>query len=129
MKDSLRDYAIPRALSDIVSDAAELLQAELRLAKAEISSGISAKLQAAVWFGVVAILAIVSFTFLAAAVALAISTTGIGLHWACLIVASVMGILALGAVVIARSLLARNLMPERAIRQVQKDIRTVQERV
>ena len=91
MKDSIRDYAIPRALSDVVSDVAELFQAEFRLAKAEISSGISAKLQSAIWFGVVAILTIVSFTFFAAGVALAISSTGIGLHWACLMVATGMG--------------------------------------
>jgi VIT1/CCC1 family predicted Fe2+/Mn2+ transporter len=129
MKDNIRDYAIPKALSEVVSDVAQLFQAELRLAKAEISSGISAKLQSAIWFGVVAILTIVSFTFFAAGVALAISSTGIGLHWACLMVATGIGILALGAVAIARSLLARNLIPERTIRQVQKDIQTVQERV
>lgn len=129
MKASIRDYAIPRALSDVVSDVTELLQAELRLAKAEISSGISAKLRSAILFGVVAVMATVSFAFFAAGIALAISSTGIGLHWACLIVAAGIAVLALVAAALARSLLTRNMMPERAIRQVQKDIQTVQERV
>ena len=48
--DRLKDTALPHALSDAVGDLADLVQKELRLARAEISEKISAKLNAAFGF-------------------------------------------------------------------------------
>ena len=45
----LRASALPRALSDIVVDVADLVQKEMRLARAEIGDKLSNKLRAGAW--------------------------------------------------------------------------------
>ena len=43
----VKNAALPHALSDVVGDLADLLQKEVRLARAELSANIGDKLQAA----------------------------------------------------------------------------------
>jgi len=48
MADHLKNSALPRALSDVVSDLADLFQKEIRLARAELSEKLSLKIRAGV---------------------------------------------------------------------------------
>ena len=45
----LKNATLPHALSEVVSDLADLFQKELRPAKAEISAKITTKLSAGIW--------------------------------------------------------------------------------
>ena len=58
MAESLKNTALVGAFSDVVGDFADLLQKEMRLAKAELSAKLSAKLRAGVWMSVAALLGI-----------------------------------------------------------------------
>ena len=83
-----RDSALPRALSDVLSDFADLFQKELRLARAELSSKLSIKLRAGIWLATAAGLALVVVILLAQALVLWIAATfTITVHLSCLIVA------------------------------------------
>jgi hypothetical protein len=53
----LKDSTLPHSLSEVVADLADLFQKELRLAKAEISSKISTKINAGIWTSAAAVLA------------------------------------------------------------------------
>ena len=54
----LKNQALPRALSDVVADLADLFQKELRLAKAELSEKLSIKAWAGVWMAAAAFFAL-----------------------------------------------------------------------
>ena len=54
MADHLKNSALPRALSEVVSDLADLFQKEIRLARAELSEKLSLKIRAGVWISVAA---------------------------------------------------------------------------
>jgi hypothetical protein len=47
--ESLGNTGLVRALSDVLGDLSELVQKEIRLAKAEVTENISFKLKASVW--------------------------------------------------------------------------------
>ena len=56
----LKNQALPRALSDVVADLADLFQKELRLAKAELSEKLSIKAWAGVWMAAAAFFALLA---------------------------------------------------------------------
>ena len=56
----LKDTTLPQALSEVVGDLADLFQKELRLARAEISAKISAKLEAGVWMAAAGVLGLIT---------------------------------------------------------------------
>src|SRR3954469_21830306 len=85
--DQLKNATLPRALSEVVADLADLFQKELRLAKTEISQKISTKLQASIWFVVAGVLGVLGGLVLIEALVFGIASFGIALHWSCLIVA------------------------------------------
>ena len=56
----LKNQALPRALSDVVADLADLFEKELRLAKAELSEKLSIKAWAGVWMAAAAFFALLA---------------------------------------------------------------------
>jgi membrane protein YqaA with SNARE-associated domain len=125
----LRDSALPRLLSDVVSDLADLLQKEIRLARAEISSKLSLKLRGGIWMIVAAFLAAVVFLLLVEAAVFGIASRGIALHWSALIVAAALAVIAAIAFAFGRRAMAEELAPERTIQQVKRDIAITKERL
>jgi uncharacterized membrane protein YqjE len=123
----LRNATLPRVLSDVLSDLTDLAQKEMRLAKAEVSENISRKLAGGIWLGVAAILALVALFILLQAVIFAIASYGVSTHWACLMVAGVVAMVAAGAFFKGRTDAQADLVPDRAINQVKRDIATVKE--
>jgi hypothetical protein len=125
----LKNSTLPRTLSEVLADLADLVQKEIRLARAEISAKLTTKIQGGVWLGAAAFLGLIAALQLVYAVVYGIASFGIALHWSYLIVAVVLGILAAGAFMKGRSDLAEDLVPGRAIHNVKQDISTAREQL
>ncbi|MBX9775743.1 MAG: phage holin family protein [Xanthobacteraceae bacterium] len=125
----VKDAALAHAVSDVVSDLADLVQKELRLARAEISDKIATKLQAGIWMSAAGVLALIAILFGLQAVVFGIASYGIAMHWACLIVAGALAAIAGIAFLKGRSDAQEELTPDRTIRQVKRDISTVKEQL
>ena len=130
MADHLKNSALPRALSDVVADIADLFQKELRLARVELSTKLSMKLRAGVWMAIAAALGIVALVLVVQALVLGLAASlEIALHWSCLIVAAMFGILAVAVYGKAQADNREDLTPNRTIRQVKRDIEEVKEQL
>jgi hypothetical protein len=125
----LKDSALPRALSDVIADLADLLQKEMRLARAELSSKLSLKLRGGVWVASAGMLALIAGLLVIEAAVFGIASFGIAPHWSCLIVAAILVVAAAIAYALGRSDLAAPLTPDRSIRQLKKDVTTAREQV
>ena len=124
-----KQATLPRVLSTVVSDLADLVQKEFKLARTEIIEKISTKLQASVWMAGAAILGLIALVLLIQAAVFAIASSGIAMHWSCLIVAGLVAILAAVAFFKGRSDAKEELTPTRTISQVKRDISTAKEQL
>lgn len=118
---------LARALSDVVVDFADLVQKEMRLARAELTEKLSNKLRAGVWLGSAFALAFLSVVLALQALVLWIATLGFSLAGACVVVAGVLAALAVVAFWAGRADATENLAPERTIRQFNQDMRETKE--
>ena len=96
--DRLRDLMLPNAFSNALSDIAVLFQKELQLAKAEFSSKLTTKLRGGVWMLAASALFLLAGAIFSEALVIWITTFGIALHVACLIVAAVLLGLSFGCI-------------------------------
>jgi hypothetical protein len=130
MADHLKNSALPRALSDVVSDLADLFQKEIRLAKAELSHKLSLKIRAGVWISVAAGLGLVAALVLVEAMVFGIAAAfGIALHWSCLVVAALFAAAAAAAYAKGSADDQEELYPSRTVEQVKQDIATAKEQL
>jgi len=125
----LKDTSLSHAVSDVVGDLAELFQKELRLARAEISQKISAKLQAGVWMGIAAGLGLITAIVAVQALVFGIASYGIALHWSCLIVAGVFACLAALVFFKGRAKAEEEFTPARTLHNIKRDIKTAKEQL
>jgi uncharacterized membrane protein YqjE len=125
----LKNQALPRALSDVVADLADLFQKELRLAKAELSEKLSIKAWAGVWMVAAAFFALFAVTLVVQAAVFAVATFGFAMHWSCLIVATVLAAVGAAAFAKGRADAAEDLTPNRTIHQVKQDIAIAKEQL
>jgi hypothetical protein len=125
--DQLKNAALPRALSDALADVADLIQKELRLARAELSKQFATKLQGGVWIAAAGVLGLVALLLLVLALVHGIASFGIALHWSYLIVAVVVALVAALAFFRGRSDIREPLTPERSIRSLKNDISAAKE--
>ncbi|MFL6799724.1 MAG: phage holin family protein [Xanthobacteraceae bacterium] len=123
----LRAATVP--FSEVAADLADLFQKELRLARAELSDKLSHKVSAGIWMSVAGVLGLVAALVLIEAAVFAIASFGIALHWACLIVAAILGALAAGFYFKGKSDAREELTPARTIHQVRRDIATAKEQL
>jgi hypothetical protein len=120
--------SLPNAFSKVVTDLADLMQKEMQLARAELSEKLSISIRAGVWMSAAAVLAIASGFLIVQASVLGLSaTTGIALHWSCLIVAAVLAAAAGAGFSKGRADVPEQLTPDRAINQVKQDIAVAKE--
>ena len=129
MADRLKDTALPRALSDVVSDVADLFQKELRLARTELSEKLSNKLRAGIWMSASAAFGGAAALLILQALVFAIASYGIAMHWACLIVAAALAALGGFAFAMGRADAVEDLTPTRTIHQVKQDFATAKEQL
>jgi hypothetical protein len=125
--DRLKDGSLPDALSSVVGDLADLFQKEMRLARAELSAKLATKLQAGVWMSAAGVLGLVAALLVVQAAVFGIASYGIALHWASLIVAGAVAVLAAAFFLKGRSDAKEELAPTRTINQVKRDIATAKE--
>jgi len=120
--------SLPNSFSKVITDLADLMQKEMRLAQAELSEKLSISIRAGVWMSAAAVLAIVGVFLIVQAIVLGLSTaTGIALHWSCLIVAAVLAAAAGAGFSKGRADVPEQLTPDRAINQVKQDISVAKE--
>jgi hypothetical protein len=120
MNERLKDSLLIGTLSDVVEDVTDLLQKEVRLAKAELSEKISIKLRAGLWMSITGVLGICAGLVIIEAAIFAIASYGLALHWSCLAaVAYAMGSADTRA----------SVTPTRTLHQVQRDISAAKEQL
>jgi len=130
MADHLKNSALPRALSEVVSDLADLFQKEIRLARAEISEKLSLKIRAGVWISIAGVLGLIAALVLVQAMVFGIAAGfEIALHWSCLIVAGLFAAVATAAYAKGSANNKDDLYPGRTIQQVKQDIATAKEQL
>jgi hypothetical protein len=128
-REQFSQASLPAAFSEVLGDLAELFQKELRLARAEFSSNVSAKFRGAVWLGLAILLGLSAFALLLGAFVVWITTFEVSLHIAFLIVAAVVVILTALAYFIGRNEIQADLIPSRTLSQVKHDIETAKEQL
>jgi cytochrome c biogenesis protein CcdA len=128
-RERLRQPSLPEALSDTLSDFADLFRKELQLARAELSSNVSTKLRGGVWLGIAGLFAVLALTLTLGGLVAWITTFNVSLHVSFLIVAAGVGIVAVLAYFAGRSEAQAELTPSRTIRQVKQDIETTREQL
>jgi Putative Actinobacterial Holin-X, holin superfamily III len=118
---------LTRTLADVFGDFSDLMQKEIRLARAEISETIAGGLQAGISFVLAGMLGFTAFLALIEAGVFALSAYAhLALHWSCLIVAGILAAAAGVAFAFGRS---RKLAPDRSIKQITNDVSAVKEQL
>jgi hypothetical protein len=120
---------VTRALSDLLADLSDLVQKEVRLAKAEIGEKITSRLQASAWMAAAGLIGIVALLLVVEAAVFALVAFGLQPYWACLLVAVVLAAGAAAAFFHGRSMANDELTPTRTVKQVSEDIRTAKEQL
>jgi Putative Actinobacterial Holin-X, holin superfamily III len=120
--------SLPNAFSRVITDLADLMQKEMRLARAELSEKLSITIRAGVWMSVAAVLAILAALLVVQACVLGLSAaTGIALHWSSLMVAALLAAGGGAAFAKGKADVPEQLAPDRAIHQVKQDIAVAKE--
>jgi hypothetical protein len=125
----LKDATLPHALSDVVTDLADLFQKEIRLARAELGNKLTIKFAAGVWMLAAGVLGLVAGLLVLQAAVFFIASYDIALHWSCLIVAGIVAVVAAGAYLKGRSDAREEVVPRRTLNQVKQDIAIAKEQL
>jgi putative superfamily III holin-X len=128
-RERLRKPSLPEVLSDALSDFADLFRKELRLAQAELSSNVSIKLRGSIWLAIAGLFALLALALILGGLVAWITTFDVSLHFAFLIVAAGVGLVAVLAYAAGRSEAHAELIPSRTISQVKQDIETTKEQL
>lgn len=119
--------SMSEAFSRVVSDLADLMQKEMRLAKAEIANKITLGFRAGIWMSVAAVFGIIALLLVVQACVFGLSAAaGLALHWSSLIVAVVLGAIAAASFAKGKAD-TPSLAPDRAVHQVKRDIALAKE--
>ena len=128
-RDRLRQPSLPEVLSEVLGDFADLFRKELRLARTELSSNVSAKLRGGVWLGISGLFGVLALALFLGALVAWVTTFDISLHIAFLMVAAGPASLAAFAYFVGRNEIQAELTPSRTISQVKQDIETTKEQL
>lgn len=127
--DAIRNSTLARTLADVLGDVSDLVQKEIRLARAEFTAKIGNGVQAGLWIIVAALLGFVAALLVIEAMVFALASFGIALYWACLLVAGVLALCGAAAFAYGRSTAHEILVPLRGTRQINEDIKTIKEQL
>jgi Putative Actinobacterial Holin-X, holin superfamily III len=127
--EQIKGAALPRAFAEVLADVADLIQKEIRLARAEISDRLSTKIAGGVWMAAAGVLGLVAILLLLEAIVFGIASLGLALHWSCLIVAAAIAIIAAIAFAKGRADVRSDMTPRRTIRSLERDISVAKEQV
>jgi len=127
--DAIRNSTLVRTVGDVLGDLSDLVQKEIRLARAEFTAKITGGVQAGLWMIVAAMLGFVATLLVTEAVVFALVSFGLAIYWACLLVAGVLAGCGAAAFAYGRSAANEILVPMRGTRQINDDIRTIKEQL
>jgi hypothetical protein len=125
----LQHSSLTRTLTELLGDLSDLVQKEVRLARAEVTEAITSGVQASVWMIAAAVLAVVAALLVVEAIVFGLASFGLALHWSCLIVAIALGAAAAAAFAYGRSVARNKVVPTRTVRQINEDIRATREQL
>jgi hypothetical protein len=129
MLDDLRNSGLGRTVSALFADLADLMQKEIRLARAEVTTKITGGLQAVVWMVAAGVLGLVTALFVLEGIVFMLIGWGVSPSLSCFLVAAVLAALTVVIAFYGRFLLAENLLPSRAARQISQDVKTAKEQL
>lgn len=121
--------AFLQSVAHLVGDVTNLVQKEIALARAEITTKVTQRIESVAWFAVAGILGFVVLLLIAQACVFALMAAGLAPVWACAVVAIAMAILAAAAFAYGRSTARDGALPQRSLQQISEDIRTVREQL
>jgi uncharacterized membrane protein YqjE len=125
--DRLKQLAFPQAVFELGANAADLIQKEIRLAREEISSNLAIKARATAWILAAGLLALFAALLIVQALVMGIASYGVAVHWACLIVAAVLLLLAALFFLKGRAGIATEILPARTMHQIKRAISDIKE--
>ena len=122
----IRQSAMGHAVGEVLQDVSELVQKELRFARAELSAKLDGVVRKVAWIFVAAVFAVMTLLVLVEAAILALADAGWALHQSCLIVGGALAVVALTAYLVGRA--ANNgALPSSTLQHLTRDIRTAKE--
>src|SRR4030088_496615 len=81
--DTLQNSTAARMIADLLGDLSDLVQKEIRLARAEVTDKITRRLEASVWFAVAGLLAFMALILVLEAIVFGLASQGLAQHWLC----------------------------------------------
>jgi Flp pilus assembly protein TadB len=114
-------------IAALFNDYSDLVQKEIRLARAEIVEAVTSQLRSGALMAAAGFLGLIAFLLIIEGIVFAIASAGLGLYWSCFLVALVLLVGAAGLYFYARSSTTKRPLLGRSIEQVRRDIRTVKE--
>jgi len=127
--DAIGNSTLARTLANVLADLSDLVQKEVRLARAEFTAKVTNGVQAGLWMIVAALLGFVAALLVIEAIVFALASFGLALYWACLLVAAMLVGCGAAAFAYGRSVAHEVLVPLRGTRQINEDIRTIKEQL
>ena len=124
--ETFADTALVREFRALMVDSSDLLQKEMRLARAELSERVALQVRAGIWFAIAGVLAFVILLLIVEAAVFGLASRGIDMHWSCLIVGGVLAVAAAIAYFAGRSVRA-DIKLARTTRQINETVRTAKE--
>lgn len=124
-----RPPSLSETLSDVMGDFADLFRKEVRLARAEIQSNLSAKLRGGVWLISAGVCGLLALALILGALVAWVATFDVSLHLAFFIVAIGVGVLSVVFFLVGRAEAKAKLAPSRTIEQIKQDIETTKEQL
>jgi len=128
-RERLRQPSLGETFSEVLNDFAVLFRKELRLARAELSSNLSAKLRGSIWFGLAGVFGLLALGLILGALVAWITSLGVSLHFAFLMVGAGVALFAAVAYFAGRNDAEAELTPSRTINQVKQDIEITKEQL
>jgi len=125
--EQFKQSSLACSISATLAGFSDLFQKELRLARAEMSEKLSAKVRGGIWMMAAGLFGLIALILLIQAAVFGIASFGIALHWACLIVGGVIGAAAAATYYRGRADLQEDLIPTRTINQVKRDLEATKE--
>jgi hypothetical protein len=121
--------AFLHTLANLVGDLTDLVQKEIALARAEITAKITERVEAAAWFAAAGLLGFIVLLLLVEAAVFGLVAVGLAPGWSCIVVAIATAALAGGAYFYGSAAVRSDARPNRSLRQINEDIRTVKEQL
>jgi len=126
--ESLRDSGLVRAATDLFADLSDLVQKEIRLARAEIVHKLSLNIRGGIFMAAAGVIGFLAVIFVLEGIVFAIASAGLAVYWACFIVAAGLIVIAAAVFLTGRSQAEAELAP-RTTRQLGATLRTAKEQL